>query len=168
VNSASSKERDTISIEVGSWARDTVSKRSRAVIPRIVRRDVAAWLPGLCAEEIITLARASAFDVRHHIFGDHRIAGVRSVQGLQEAVLIWPKPRLVAESGRARRRRRAAGEIEETGLMPCWGCRRFAPQHRRSIGGIENSLLSIQNSLFGSNGVPVRTFGGLVHKTLKY
>jgi hypothetical protein len=91
------KDRGGMAIAVGSWARDTVSKRARAVIPRTVRRDVAAWLPGLAAEEIMNLARAAAFDVRHHIFGDDRIAGVRKVQPLPEAMLIWPKPRLIVD-----------------------------------------------------------------------
>jgi len=91
------KERKRIALTVGSWARDTVYNRERAAIPRSVRRDVAAWLPGLNADEIMNLARASAFDVRHHIFGDERIAGVRRVQPLPEALLIWPKPRLVAD-----------------------------------------------------------------------
>jgi hypothetical protein len=92
------KEQDGIAVAVGSWARDTVSKRTRAVIPRSVRRDVAAWLPGLSAEEIMRLAGASAFDVRHHICGDDRIPGVRPVQPLPESVLIWPKPRLFADT----------------------------------------------------------------------
>jgi hypothetical protein len=91
------KEQQRIAVTVGSWARDTVSNRARAVIPRIVLRDAATWLPGLCAEQIMTLARASAFDVRHHIFGDDRISGVRPVQPLPEAVLIWPRPKLVAD-----------------------------------------------------------------------
>ena len=91
------KERERIALTVGSWARDTVYNRQRAAVPRSVRRDVAAWLPGLNAQEIINLSIASAFDVRHHIFGDERIAGVRKVQPLPDAVLIWPRPRLVAD-----------------------------------------------------------------------
>jgi hypothetical protein len=91
------KERECIAQTVGSWARDTVYNRQRAAIPRSVRRDVAAWLPGLGAQEVMNLASASAFDVRHHIFGEELIAGVRSVQPLREAVLIFPKPRLVAD-----------------------------------------------------------------------
>jgi hypothetical protein len=91
------KERERISQTVGSWARDTVYNRQRAAIPRSVRRDVAAWLPGLGAQEVMNLASASAFDVIHHIFGEELIAGVRTVQPLPEAVLIFPKPRLVAD-----------------------------------------------------------------------
>jgi hypothetical protein len=91
------KEQERIAVTVGSGTRDTVSKRSRAVIPRIVLRDVAAWLPGLFAEEIMALARAPAFDVKHHIFGSERIPRVRKVQPLPEAMLIWPKPRLVGD-----------------------------------------------------------------------
>jgi hypothetical protein len=90
------KEQERTAVTVGSWARDTVSNRARAVIPRSVRRDVAAWLPGLSAEEVMALARASAFGVKHHLFGDHRIAGVRKVQPLVESVLVWPRPKLVA------------------------------------------------------------------------
>jgi hypothetical protein len=45
----------------------------------------------------MTLARASTFDVRYHIFGDDRIAGVRKVQPLVESVLVWPRPKLVAD-----------------------------------------------------------------------
>lgn len=78
------KEQKGIAIAVGSWARDTVSKRARAVIPRIIVREVAAWLPSLSAEEIMRLAGGSAFDVRHHLFGEERIQGVRSVQPLPE------------------------------------------------------------------------------------
>jgi hypothetical protein len=66
---AVAKEQEGIAIAVGSWAYDTVSKRGRAVIPRSVRREVAAWLPGLSAEEVMALAGASAFDVKHHLFG---------------------------------------------------------------------------------------------------
>jgi hypothetical protein len=91
------KEQQLIAVTVGSWARDTVSNRARAVIPRSVGRDVAAWLPGLSAEEVMALSRASAFDVRHHIFGDERIARVRRVQPLPETILIWPRPKLVAD-----------------------------------------------------------------------
>jgi hypothetical protein len=74
------KERERIALTVGSWARDTVYNRQRAAVPRSVRRDVAAWLPGLGAQEVMNLASASAFDVRHHIFGEELIAGVRQVQ----------------------------------------------------------------------------------------
>jgi hypothetical protein len=81
---------------VGSWSRDTVSNRCRVPITRAVGRDCAAWLPGLGVQEIINLSRASAFDVQHHIFGEDRIPGVRPVQPLPESVLIWPRPRLVA------------------------------------------------------------------------
>ena len=91
------KERDRIALTVGSWARDTVYNRQRAAVPRSVRRDVAAWLPGLGAQEVMNLASASAFDVRHHIFGEELIAGVRKVQPLPESVLIWPRPKLVAD-----------------------------------------------------------------------
>jgi hypothetical protein len=91
------KERESIAATVGSWARDTVYNRQRGAIPRSVRRDVAAWLPGISAEEVMALARASAFDVKHHLFGDHRIAGVRKVQPLVESVLVWPRPKLVAD-----------------------------------------------------------------------
>jgi hypothetical protein len=91
------KKRERIALTVGSWARDTVYNRQRAAIPRSVRRDVAAWLPGLGAQEVMNLASASAFDVRHHIFGEELIAGVRKVQPLPESVLIWPRPKLVAD-----------------------------------------------------------------------
>lgn len=91
------KDQQRIAVTVGSWARDTVSKRARAVIPRIVLRDVAAWLPGLSADEIMRLAVASAFDVKHHIFGDDRIPGVPPVQPRPESVLIWPRPKLVED-----------------------------------------------------------------------
>lgn len=91
------KERESIAATVGSWARDTVYNRQRAVIPRSVRREVAAWLPGLSAEEIMRLAGAPAFDVKHHIFGDDRFPGVRPVQPLPECVLIWPRPKLVED-----------------------------------------------------------------------
>jgi hypothetical protein len=91
------KEQQRIAVTVGSWASDTVSNRGRAVIPRSVRREVAAWLPGLSAKEVMALARASAFDVKHHLFGDHQIAGVRKVQPLVESVLVWPRPKLVAD-----------------------------------------------------------------------
>jgi len=91
------KEQQRIAVTVGSWARDTVSKRDRAVVPRIILREIAAWLRGLSAPEIICLASASAFDVKHHLFGDQRIAGVRKVQPLAESVLVWPRPKLVAD-----------------------------------------------------------------------
>jgi hypothetical protein len=90
------KERERIALAVGSWARDTVYNRQRAAIPRSVRRDVAVWLPGLGAQEVMKLASASAFDVRHHIFGEDLIAGLRRVQPLPECHLVFPKPRLVA------------------------------------------------------------------------
>ena len=45
----------------------------------------------------MNLASASAFDVRYHIFGEELIAGVRKVQPLPESVLIWPRPKLVAD-----------------------------------------------------------------------
>jgi hypothetical protein len=60
------KEQGRIAVTVGSWARDTVSKRDRAQIQRTVRREVAAWLPGLSAEEVMVLARASAEDLARH------------------------------------------------------------------------------------------------------
>jgi hypothetical protein len=90
------KEQQRIAVTVGSWASDTVCKRGRAVIPRSVRREVAAWLPGLSAEEVMALARVSAFDVKHHLFGEDRIPGVRKVQPLVESVLVWPRPKLLA------------------------------------------------------------------------
>jgi hypothetical protein len=89
------KERERIALAVGCWARDTVYNRQRAAIPRSVRRDVAVWLPGLGAQEVMKLASASAFDVRHHIFGEDLIAGLRRVQPLPECHLVFPKPRLV-------------------------------------------------------------------------
>ena len=94
---AIARERERIALTVGSWARDTVYNRQRAAVPRSVLRDVAVWLRGLNAQEIINLSIASAFDIRHHIFGDERIPGVRTVQPLPESLLIWPKPRLVAD-----------------------------------------------------------------------
>jgi hypothetical protein len=45
----------------------------------------------------MALARASAFDVKLHLFGDHRISGVRKVQPMVESVLVWPRPKLVAD-----------------------------------------------------------------------
>jgi hypothetical protein len=107
------KEQEGIAVAVGSWARDTVSKRTRAVIPRIIVREVAAWLPGLSAQEIMNLAIASALNVKHHIFGSERIPGVRKVQPLPEVVLIWPKPRLLAstQSDRGSGGGPGAGEI---------------------------------------------------------
>jgi hypothetical protein len=96
------KERERIAQIVGSWARDTVYNRQRAAIPRGVLRDVAAWLPGLGAREVMNLASASAFDVKHHIFGQELIAGVRRVQPLPERHLVFPKPRLVADPNGAR------------------------------------------------------------------
>jgi hypothetical protein len=62
------REREQISIAVGSWARDTVRNRSRVAIPRVVKREISAWLPGLNAREVMNLAAASAFDTRHHLF----------------------------------------------------------------------------------------------------
>jgi hypothetical protein len=120
IDRAIEKERDRIALTVGSGARDTVYNRQRAAVPRSVRRDVAAWLPGLGAQEVMNLASASAFGVRHHIFGEELIAGVRKVQPLPESVLIWPRPKLVADSERARRRRRTAAEGGEVGLR--WAC----------------------------------------------
>jgi hypothetical protein len=66
---------------------------------------------GLGAQEIINLSPAPAFDVQHHIFGEDYIPGVRPVQPLPESVLIWPRPRLVADPRRARGRQRTKAEI---------------------------------------------------------
>jgi hypothetical protein len=88
---------DRTSQIVGAWARDTVSKRDRAVIARSAGREIATWLPGLSAQEIMHLASASAFDVKHHLFNDERLSGVRPVQPLPECVLIWPRPKLVED-----------------------------------------------------------------------
>lgn len=99
LNMAVEKERERIAIAVGSWSRDTVSCRDRVAIPRVVGRDIMVWLPGLNAQEVISLANASAFDVKHHLFGpaDERIIGIRPVQPLAECSLVWPKPKLVQD-----------------------------------------------------------------------
>lgn len=91
------REQECIALVVGSWARDTVRNRGRVVIARIVGRDIAAWLPGLSATEIMCVSTASAFGVRHHLFGADRISGVRPVQPLPESVLVWPRPQLVVD-----------------------------------------------------------------------
>ena len=99
---AVAREQERIALVVGAWARDTVRNRARVVIPRIVGRAIAAWLPGLTAAEIMYVSNAGAFDTKHHLFGTDRISGVRPVQALPEAVLVWPRPRLVADPERER------------------------------------------------------------------
>jgi hypothetical protein len=47
------------------------------------------------------IAALPALDVEHHIFHDHQIHGVRAVQPLPEALLIWPRPVLSAEQQQA-------------------------------------------------------------------
>jgi hypothetical protein len=94
---AVAREQERIALVVGAWARDTVRHRARVIIPRIVGRAIAAWLPGLTATEIMYVSNAGAFGIRHHLFGTDRIAGVRHVQPLPEAVLVWPRPKLVAD-----------------------------------------------------------------------
>jgi hypothetical protein len=85
------KELWRISVAVSVWARDTVNKRSRAEISRI-KHGIPDWLRGLVSNEVINLSKASAFDIKHHLFGDERIAGVRAVQPLPESVLVFPRP----------------------------------------------------------------------------
>jgi hypothetical protein len=89
------RERLTAAQLVGSWATATVSARCRAIFPRIKGRagaEIALWLPGLNAAEIMKIATTPADDVIGHLFEGRRIAGVRPVQPLEECMLIWPKP----------------------------------------------------------------------------
>jgi hypothetical protein len=92
LEAAVEREKYRVAGVVGSWAKDTVRKRGRAAINCRISPEITAWLPGLCAEEIIKLAKASTFDIQIHIFGFERINGVRRVQPLEECTLVFPRP----------------------------------------------------------------------------
>lgn len=117
----------------GSWARNTVSTRQRAVIPSIVRGDITAWLPGLSVDEIMRLASAPAFSVKHHLSGDETHS--RSPKGAAAAGVRVDMAEAKDVRGFRRREgrgRRAAVEGEEAWLMPSY----FARTPRRRRGAV--------------------------------
>ncbi|MGY8710503.1 hypothetical protein RAD16_32610 [Bradyrhizobium sp. 18BD] len=79
-------------LQVGFWARATVNERQRSALPPRMPRDVMDWLPGLNAEELRRLSRASTAAIRliAGVCGG-RIDSVRSVQPLQRCVLRFSK-----------------------------------------------------------------------------
>ena len=103
LDAAVAREKHARTSAVGSWAAECVSTRYRASFnPRIVGKDISAWLPGLTSAEVRYIAQASAYDLRHHLFEGVTLMGVRRVQPLEECALIWPKPTLNPEQQSAR------------------------------------------------------------------
>ena len=98
------RQRQRIASMVWEWARDVVRKRSKLPLPaKIPRADVIRdWLDGLAVQEIFALSKADGWQVKHHIYGNALIDGVRRVQKLPLAEIRFPAPKISDEDvGRA-------------------------------------------------------------------
>ena len=85
-------EQRRTSMQVGAWARETVTARRKATFPSNMRRQFPLWLRGLSGQELINLSKSSREEIRRHVFHGELIPGVRAVQPLDAQDPIFPKP----------------------------------------------------------------------------
>lgn len=73
---------EEIALSVMQWAVDSLAADSQAPMPSKMPRKLAAWLPGLSRDDLITLACSDRMAVSAHIRSHKLIPGVRSVRQL--------------------------------------------------------------------------------------